>query len=257
MGASNIELVFISTTWDFTTFHNFLPMFKKKIQKLAGLWLAGEVVNHVGIYGSKAAEGLSAFQRRSCLVLLHGSKATFMPYHGLCIHSYGINRVAMAVNQCRCLTNQFPGCMPHCTFEYYDDVISLKAGRGISVKTCGLDDVFLPDDLGYGPCTPFFIYMPYIIAAFLLLKYTRSKRHTNQKLVWPCWCIGWFDTVWFQVCFQLYVPVLSMSWYGYRYLWHCTLVSSTPWLYSQSDWFLGVRCSIAECHQVLLSLFPR
>ena len=34
---------------------------------MAGLWLAGEVVNHVGIYGSKAAEGLSAFQRRSCL----------------------------------------------------------------------------------------------------------------------------------------------------------------------------------------------
>ena len=67
MGASNFELVFISSTWDCTTFHNFLPMFKKKIQKLAGLWLAGEVVNHVGIYGSKAAEGLSAFQRRSCL----------------------------------------------------------------------------------------------------------------------------------------------------------------------------------------------
>ena len=41
---------------------------KKKKKKLAGLWLAGEVVNHVGIYGSKAAEGLSAFQRRSCLV---------------------------------------------------------------------------------------------------------------------------------------------------------------------------------------------
>ena len=66
MGASNFELVFISSTWDCTTFHNFLPMFKKKIQKLAGLWLAGEVANHVGIYGSKAAEGLSAFQRRSC-----------------------------------------------------------------------------------------------------------------------------------------------------------------------------------------------
>ena len=53
-------------------------MFKKKIQKLAGLWLAGEVVNHVGIYGSKAAEGLSAFQRRSCFTyitwvkILHG-----------------------------------------------------------------------------------------------------------------------------------------------------------------------------------------
>ena len=68
MGASNLKLVFISSTWDCTTFHNFLPMFKKKIQKLAGLWLAGEVVNHVGIYGSKAAEGLSAFQRRSCRI---------------------------------------------------------------------------------------------------------------------------------------------------------------------------------------------
>ena len=32
---------------------------------MARLWLAGEVVNHVGIYGSKGAEGLSAFQRRS------------------------------------------------------------------------------------------------------------------------------------------------------------------------------------------------
>ena len=31
---------------------------KKDFQKLAGLWLADEVVNHVGIYGSKAAEGL-------------------------------------------------------------------------------------------------------------------------------------------------------------------------------------------------------
>ena len=43
---------------------------KKDFQKLAGLWLAGEVVNHIGIYGSKAAEGLSAFQRRSCLKLI-------------------------------------------------------------------------------------------------------------------------------------------------------------------------------------------
>ena len=65
--ASNLKLIFISSTWDCTTFHNFLPVFQKKyFQKLAGLWLAGEVVNHVGIYGSKAAEGLSAFQRRSC-----------------------------------------------------------------------------------------------------------------------------------------------------------------------------------------------
>ena len=33
---------------------------------MAGLWLVGEVVNHVGLYGSKVAEGCSAFQRRSC-----------------------------------------------------------------------------------------------------------------------------------------------------------------------------------------------
>ena len=36
---------------------------------LAGLWLAGEMVNRIGIYGSKVAEGLSAFQRRSCFLL--------------------------------------------------------------------------------------------------------------------------------------------------------------------------------------------
>ena len=40
---------------------------KKDFQKLAGLWLAGKMVNRIGIYGSKVAEGLSAFQRRSCM----------------------------------------------------------------------------------------------------------------------------------------------------------------------------------------------
>ena len=50
--------------------------------------------------------------------------------------------------------------------------IPLKAGRGIGAETCGLDDVFPPDDLGSGPCTSFIIYIPHIIAAFLLLKYT-------------------------------------------------------------------------------------
>ena len=30
---------------------------EKKNQKLAGLWLAGEMVNRIGIYGSKVAEG--------------------------------------------------------------------------------------------------------------------------------------------------------------------------------------------------------
>ena len=35
---------------------------------MAGLWLAGEMVDHIGIYGSKVAEGLSVFQRRSCYI---------------------------------------------------------------------------------------------------------------------------------------------------------------------------------------------
>ena len=33
MGASNSKLVFVSSTWDCTTFNNFLPMFKKKKKK--------------------------------------------------------------------------------------------------------------------------------------------------------------------------------------------------------------------------------
>ena len=41
---------------------------KKVFQKLAGLWLVAKWVNHVGLYGSKVAEGCSAFQRRSCWV---------------------------------------------------------------------------------------------------------------------------------------------------------------------------------------------
>ena len=48
---------------------SFNEMFEKKkkdFQKLAGLWLVGEMDNHVAIYGSKVAEGFSAFQRRSC-----------------------------------------------------------------------------------------------------------------------------------------------------------------------------------------------
>ena len=41
--------------------------------------LAGVVVNRVGIYGSKVAEGLSAFQRRSCFTLA-GSSTIFLGY---------------------------------------------------------------------------------------------------------------------------------------------------------------------------------
>ena len=67
------QLTLIRLTWDCTTFHSFFSVFKiNDFQKLAGLWLFGEVVNHVGIYGSKAAEGFSAFQRRSCFLYILG-----------------------------------------------------------------------------------------------------------------------------------------------------------------------------------------
>ena len=47
-------------------FHHFSQIQRKKrqkkdFQKLAGRWLAGEMVNRIVIYGSKVAEGLSAF----------------------------------------------------------------------------------------------------------------------------------------------------------------------------------------------------
>ena len=55
MGDSNLKLILISSTWEKK---------KRDFQKLAGLWLAGEIVTRIGIYGSKVAEGLLAFQRR-------------------------------------------------------------------------------------------------------------------------------------------------------------------------------------------------
>ena len=88
---------------DCTIFHSFFSwkVWKKKVflnfQKLAGLGLVGEVDNHVAIYGSKVAEGFSAFQRRSCLsyslqilyilrtyhVLRH--KFLFLPYFNMAV----------------------------------------------------------------------------------------------------------------------------------------------------------------------------
>ena len=56
---------------------SFHEKFEKKcfqnFQKLAGLWLVGDVDNHVVIYGSKVAEGFSAFQRRYCGCGCHGN----------------------------------------------------------------------------------------------------------------------------------------------------------------------------------------
>ena len=94
MRASHVRLILISLTWNCTTFNNFFsklttnplcvsqktahgdadfatrrrrtgPLSILILKTLAGLSLAGEVVNHIWIYGSKAAEGCSAFQRQS------------------------------------------------------------------------------------------------------------------------------------------------------------------------------------------------
>ena len=66
----DIDITLLISDMDFLYQFNFEVFFsnveKKSIQKLAGLWLVGEVVNHVWLYGSKVAEGCSAFQRRSC-----------------------------------------------------------------------------------------------------------------------------------------------------------------------------------------------
>ena len=59
----------------------------------------------------------------------------------------------------------------------------IKAGRGIGAETCGVDDVFPPDDLGSGPCTPFIIYISHIIAAFLLTKINSFQETYIPKVV--------------------------------------------------------------------------
>ena len=63
-----------------------------------------------------------------------------------------------------------------------------------------------------------------------------SKRHTFQKLVWPWWCVGWYDTiirsclisnVYFSCIFQdsVYHEMDKVA------MWHCAWVSCTPSVY--------------------------
>ena len=55
-------------------------------------------------------------------------------------------------------------------WHWHNLSIPLKSGRGISAETCGLHDVFSPGDLGSGPATTLIVYIPYIKAAFLVIK---------------------------------------------------------------------------------------
>ena len=71
MGASILKLILISSTCDYTTFTVSFQCWKKKDLKKNGRSVIGWWnVNHFGIYGSKDAEGFSAFQHRSCGFML-------------------------------------------------------------------------------------------------------------------------------------------------------------------------------------------
>ena len=54
---------------------------KHDFQRLAGLWLSGKVVNHVGIDGSKFVDGFLAFKRRSCFYYFKTMKTTTFRMH--------------------------------------------------------------------------------------------------------------------------------------------------------------------------------
>ena len=69
--------------------------------KFGGLWLVGEVVNHVGLYGSKVAEGWSAFQRRSCL----------------CSHPQ-YNQSFVTLGPCECKVRQISGVNKTFSIQY-------------------------------------------------------------------------------------------------------------------------------------------
>ena len=61
-----------------------------------------------------------------------------------------------------------------CWHHFHFRSIPLEAGRGTCAETCGLDDVFPPDN----------IYHVHIIhLAEILVIQKKSKRHTYQKLV--------------------------------------------------------------------------
>ena len=106
-----------------------------------------------------------------------------------------------------------------------------RRSRNKRRKTCGLDDVFLPDDLGSGPCTPFIIYIPHIIAAFLVIKISSFWDTCIPKvgvamlvywMVWYCYCF--LSSVHFS-CIVQYSQYHNM---GVGTMWHWILVSSTP-----------------------------
>ena len=77
MGASNLKLILISSTWDCTTFHNSFSIKKQEKSSQDCDWLAKWLFD-VGIYGSKMAEG---FRRSSVGLVDSVYRLTLNKYH--------------------------------------------------------------------------------------------------------------------------------------------------------------------------------
>ena len=95
----DMDFFYINSSWDWLHHFSqfvFMTSLKKKVfknsRKLAGLWLVGEVDDHVVIYGSKMTEGFSAFQRRSryivCIPAMADSKKMLFQYISRHISTY-------------------------------------------------------------------------------------------------------------------------------------------------------------------------
>ena len=83
-----------------------------------------------------------------------------------------------------------------------------------------------------------------------------SNRHTYQTLVWPWWCVGWYDTVILsrlvsKVHFNYIIQDSIYHYMNMGTMWHCTLVSCTP---SQSIG-LGLGCALFWCWMSLRAPF--
>ena len=96
MEASNLKLIHISSTWDCTTFHNFLPMFKKK-KKIFKNWQVYDWRTKWLIMSGYMDLRRPRVYRRSnvglvllCVSMGHASNNTLYPLKSLMCHD-GIN----------------------------------------------------------------------------------------------------------------------------------------------------------------------
>ena len=98
------------------------------------------------------------------------------------------------------------------------------------------------------PWRPWFWPIYYIWQIHISNQKALSKRHTCQKLAWPCWCVGWHDTVIIS-CLVSNVPFKRKIQYSLYHnmdictMWHCALVSYTS---SQSIGLVWV-CALLWC----------